>query len=289
MLQKGVYTSVRDGQVDVKAVVLARGNVEKMEPLETVLSKMAQEGANTSDISNAVDKRIHALDMDEISSSDDEYVPLRSKGIIQKEKKLQKVLEYNFNSATSIPTTSMPSTSNSAITFPITSFSATSTPTGATMASSSDKQASTDPFEMTQLLRLILAEMRVQTTLQRKILSINEEQKVALSLFKEEEQVIPAGDAEHDGIDGRFSLSSIKSENPCVFARNFMKKKYSKDYLTNKIMCPKGKTTRIAFPEGEVADLKTAVESWYGNTVNWKLVVASVNQFIRDYYKKIKF
>lgn len=270
MMSKGVSVTLKDGGNTVKGVILGRGSFEKMESLETLLEELSSEHAQTSTILERVDRRLMALSEDDVSedsddSDDTSYIPpvkkatpLQSKACSSKSSNILSTIEKENRKVRSVEhilETVPPVVKKD------TSIDATNT--------------------------LILAELRIMSMLLRKVVTSIDNMGEALKVLQPEKEDIPSEDAEIVGYDGvMFTLSSIASQNPCVFARNFLRKRYSQTYLGTKILCPRGTTKKTAFTEAEVNDLKAAVTSWFGNTYNWKVVVGSVNQFLRDNVNK---
>ena len=130
---------------------------------------------------------------------------------------------------------------------------------------------------------LILAELRVQTMLLRNIdNNTKENNQILRSLRGDDQENLPMDDAVFQGVDGPFHLSSLCAINPNTFARDFLRKTYTKENLSKKILCPKGRSLREPFSEEETDKLRSALRCWFGENYNWCLVTASVNQSIRD-------
>lgn len=145
----------------------------------------------------------------------------------------------------------------------------------ATQSTSTGSNASTS--------QLILVELRVQTTVLKQLaFNIRELTKSLQSLTGGSDRNLPKIDKEFEGYEGPFMLSSISSQSPNVFARNFVRKRHPVEVLHNKILCPLGKTDKQALPEEDNKDLHEALISWFGSEYSWRSVTLSVNQFLRE-------
>lgn len=292
-LRKGSVISVRVNNEDINGVVLCRGTFEEMEALEPQLERFAEERYDTTDVLSKLEVGNENLHDEH---SDPVVEPLEPIDIVKEKKRIrllkgvkvsrksQDRLEHDF---TCKPNTSFAIEEKQNPTVREGNISSDSTSSKSFHLKRKYKPNSvfmdgerSDDSRSTS--NLILAELRVQTTLLRSFDVRMRENNQLLHAIRGDEVELPKTDSVFEGIGGPFRLSSLCTANPSVFAREFLRKMYTLEDLSNKILCPKGKSIRKAFTDAEVAILHDALKSWFGEHYNWLMVRSSINQFIRD-------
>jgi hypothetical protein len=261
-IKAGTVLSLKEGNDDITAVVLARGAFEKMEQLGPYLEELAKDRCATSEVLQKVSNRMTSVDHESSENDTDEALEPASSAVEREKAKLYSLKKTKgrvFSSPSSFDAASTVNCENKK------------------NPDRLPKDTSTSPTS-----HLILAEMRVQSTLLR---SLNDEFRKlnqSLRFLRESGHDIPKEDAIYVGFDGPFSLSSISAPNANVFARNFIRKRFSSDELSSLILCPKGKTKRKSIEGKDCEDLHDALRKWFGHEFSWNSVTASVNQFLRE-------
>ena len=128
------------------------------------------------------------------------------------------------------------------------------------------------------LTNLVLAEMRVQTTILNKILREQKELNKSLMHLREPDDGHPCENATYNGINGQFTLDSLGTTNPNIFARRFLKNRIEPEKLFSSILCPKGKTERTPISKAEVSLLEQALTKYFGVSYSWKSVVLTFSK-----------
>jgi len=260
----GSVIKLRVNNEDVSAVILARGSFEDMERLSPQLEEMAALSYETDEVLRSIEKSVDTqklkhvekqnADTDSQSGADDDNE-------ISKEKRKLELLKT--------PRMRGQSAGRS-----LQSSSSVEPPNLSTLTESTDKATTS---------QLILVELRVQTTVLKQLSSnMREMAKGLQSLTLGSDRNLPKNDKEFNGYEGPFTLSSISSTNPNVFARNFVRKIHPVEFLHNRILCPLGKTDKQALPEEDHKNLQDALNSWFGPDFSWRTVTLSVNQFLRE-------
>lgn len=250
---RGTVLTLKDGNTDVSALVLCKGTLEQMEGLENLLEELAEANYETDDVLAKVNQELKNAFYDkpvqQEKDADDTDIENEIPEI-ETEKRKCFALRRSSEHVRKI---SVPEKKMSKDTSP--------TPTS----------------------HLILAELRVQSTILKSLVEEFRQLNSSLKYLREVDVAIPKSNKTYDGHDGTsFTLASIKSSNPNVFARNFLRKRFTQEQLSNMILCPRGRTTKAEFSEEEIENLQSALSSWYGTEYSWKTVVLSVNQFLRE-------
>ena len=249
--RSGTVLTLKDGNESVGAVVLARGEWKQMEALNPHLETLADEKCDTGEVLRRVETivtNVQSTDTESVDSKHSETPNVPSIVVSEQKKEavLMRSLKKNARNATS-------------------------------MSNNSSKDDSVPTSHM------ILAEMRIHTSLLRSLNDQFRELNRLLRIqFKDYSNDTPKEDATYQGVDGPFTLSSIASSNPNVFARKFIRKSFTLQELAKMILCPKGKTNRTEFAVTDVERLQSALNHWYGNSYSWTTIVHSVNQFLRE-------
>lgn len=292
----GQRVTVKDRNENVTAVILCRGSFEKMESLESDLEEMALSGYKTSDAVSRLEKILskETSDTDIENDSNDEIVKPKLKRQnampnpcrIQNRGKPDSFLNQIFRESTS----KQDSLQEKEITLEKKKISALTNQSVIQTTIFADKNGDRDKADkiedlsgLRSALHLVVAELRLQTSVLKRLVDVSIDLNESLSYLKcSDIDDLPKESAVYQGIDGEFTLESLNSINPSIFARDFLRKSYHLSLLKTKILCPKGKTTKIPFSDAEVQKLQEALRKWYGHKYLWKVVVASVNQFLRD-------
>ena len=265
----GTVLTLKDSNTDVSAVVLCKGTFEQMEGLESLLEDLADGNCETDDVITKVSQKLK----DTVSDK-----PVRQTNYSD-DTDIEEVPEIRMEQrkcfALKRSTEHVRKTSDR----PEKTEGVSRTCRPAYNSKENEKKTSKDA---TPTSHLILAELRVQSTILKSLVEEFRILNSSLKYLREVDVAIPKNNMTFDGYDGAFSLASIKSPNPNVFARNFLRKRFTKQQLSTMILCPRGKTTKTEFSEEEVEKLQTALSSWYGTEYSWKAVVMSVNQFLRE-------
>lgn len=302
MFRSGTVLTLKDGNQEFGAIVLAKGTFQKMEQLTDHLEQMAETKCQTGEVLKTVsnlieqghpEKSAQSNETDDATDEDLNQCPLSMSGDTQLQREKKKLFSLkrtkrmapNTSTYSQIFTSSVPSKESAGYAH---SFSkepgvdASSSISKGNAAVAFSSPYSRSPKENSSTSQLVLAELRVHSAVMRQLVDQFKELNQSLRYLRHADFEYPKEDATFDGFEGPFTLSSINASNPNVFARNFLRKKYPLTYLSNRILCPKGKSCRVEFTVHEVESLQRALRNWYGNEFSWKCVVLSVNQFLRD-------
>jgi len=270
----GTVLTLKDSNKDVSAVVLCKGTFEQMERLESLLEDLAEANCETADVITKVSEKLKHSFNDKPTSqlipnySDDTDIENDVPEVRVEQRKylaLKRSTEH-VRKPSNIPEKSESLSRRSAY-------------------NTKENETKTCK-DTTPTSHLVLAELRVQSTILKSLVEEFRILNSSLKYLRDADVMIPKSNMTFDGYDGTFTLASIKSPNPNIFARNFLRKRFTKQQLYNKILCPRGQSTRAAFAEEETEELQIALTSWYGTEYSWKSVVMSVNQFLREMKEK---
>lgn len=269
---RGTVLCIRQNNKDIHCVVLSLGTFQAMEALSGHLERFAEEQYDTNTVLGEMKKMAERRQSDtDVDFSDSE----ESSGNEEISREITKVNE--MKAARKRPFSIDRQAGSSGVKMSRYSLERQNCFNHGTVSSTKK----TDKTEKSTS-HLILAELRVQTTILRNIENYTKDSNQALRFLRGDDVTLPMDDAVFEGNDGPFRLSSLSGVNPNVFARDFLKKTYTKEVLSMKILCPKGRSAREPFSQNEIDNLRTALHSWFGENYNWCLVTASVNQYIRD-------
>lgn len=257
---------LKDNGKEVKGLILATGSFEKMNFLENQLEEMADNHSATDDVLNKIHKTINE-GSDYSSQDDDDDEPKRE---LEPVSKIRKTISQEKQKVLQLKKSFPAGNNDSAVTKRPHPNEENRSQTG-TVLNKKDFVSN-----------LMLAEMRVQTTLLKLIHEDMRELNKSLLHLREPDENIPRENATLNGLEGTFTLESLSAANPNIFARRLLKLRHTVEDLSNSILCPKGKTSRKPFKNEEVVVLQDALKKWFGSEFSWKAVVLSVNQFLRE-------
>lgn len=278
-LKRGDVITVKEKTLHVKAIVIKVGSFNVCCEAEKTAAGLAEQNADTDEVLTVLLTDIEDSDeegdppVQPVVSSDsesDEDVPPPKKVHLNELLELEKQKLAALNCSTGVPR------KTGAVVPPTTKLKNTKTPPStktpphykntantkipprSTVASSA--AASAGAFASTSVevgsasvttnssgsavTPLLVLESRVQTALLRNIASLLEENNRLLRGLACEVDVTdrPCVSKVYQGHDGDFETKELSNALPNVFAREFVRKKYSKEYFTQRSWEPKGKT-----------------------------------------------
>lgn len=261
--QRGKTLFVKEGRTDIPAIILAVGEFEKLQDMDDILESLAEEGASTDTVVARIRSHQYAqveMDLDDTdkdpdwvssSSSTASHQSLEETTIFQMElnkvnalkKSVKGTSSTNCNQIPSAPVLGAESQSKRRM-------KSYSTPLSACQQiGSSSESVCTSGTKLSDsgasISHLLLAEMRLQTMILKRVLQMNENihaQLVALNGVDTNDVIIDA-DRVIVAQDGtQFNIRELSSHNPSIFVRHFLRKKYETDFLKAHIIDPKGQT-----------------------------------------------
>lgn len=295
VFQPGHVITVKEEGKSVNGVILAVGQYHRLESLEPVLEEMAKNQCRTQAVLQRVERELSVNNMvtrcesdvtgsEDMSSDEgrdrgDSFTASQSSQLRKEMTKVAQLFKSTSHNAIEIG----PRIDSDDLLIPETPPNPIKSNHKANL--STDKRSSNikkvEASDM-QLQQLMLAELRVQSTIMNNVLTELKDLNKSLSSYLGMESEYPKENATFNGLDGPFTLDSLESVVPTIFARRFLKQRLPLDVLSNSILCPKGKTDRTAISSSESKALQEALQKYFGTHYVWKAVVLSVNQMMRQ-------
>lgn len=279
--QNGTVVTLKEGNKEVSAIVLARGTYDRMEQLTSYLEGLADEHCHTGEVI----RRIHLRSQDQLSDSESNHETTKEKAKIDA---LRSAIHAKEDRHVQSDDDTQSYHTSEDDEFNKENVCVKEVKPPHTLHRSKCHVSLRSKDKLTSEGRrsashLILAELRLLTSLFRNLVDEFRNLNDRLRFLQDESDIeLPKQDAIFNGHEGEFSLSSIQSQNPNIFARNFIRKKFSINDLSTQILCPRGRTERDSIRDEDVQDLKRAIQLWFGSAYSWRAIVSSVNQMLRE-------